>query len=348
MRHLQEHVTHGVAAQGHAIKTRSSTNTAAQEVSITDTIAAATNANTDDTTVFLDQVSSLSWQDLTPLLRLHVVTDAENPDENDEGGGGTVAADVWQCPGCLHATSSEEDMRDHLASTSHCQEAVILQLAGGLAGAQQPDDRDPVNTSLQEEDSGEVKVLQLGGGDLPENGMGYLIVQEEDEDRLHDPTSNGTSSSSTGGAGNTRGRNVVSSSQVENSDDASSVLVSMDDSSLQQLLHQPGSNIQIVVENAAAQLLSEETTAEESHNSTSSTTAQDTVEEGNEESGQEIPEAATLLNGSELLLQTADGQLVLQQTINGMTQYQLVEGVPASSNDDEVALTLLPQHSQWV
>ncbi|CAL4060373.1 unnamed protein product [Meganyctiphanes norvegica] len=347
MRHLQEHGSHGVQAQGHSIKTRSSTNAAAQDISITDTIAAAAQANNDDTAVFLDQVSSLSWQDLTPLLRLHVVTDAQSADENDEDVGGTVAADVWQCPGCLHATSSEEDMRDHLASTTHCQEAVILQLAGGLAGAQQPDDRDDLNNSLQEDDSGEVKVLQLGRGDLTESGMGYLIVQEEDnQEGLHDPSSGNNSD----GAGEA---DVDGVGSQESSDGASgSVLVSMDDSSLQQLLHQPGSNIQIVVENAAAaaQLLSDGSTAattaaEGDTNTSNNSTIQDTGEGGSGDADQELSEAATLLNGSELLLQTADGQLVLQQTINGMTQYQLVEGVPTSSNEDEVALTLLPQHS---
>lgn len=308
LRHLQDHATHGVQAQGHAIKTRS-TPSAVTEISLSSGIM---DPNT-TTTSFLDQVSALSWQDLTPLLRLHVMAD----EETCEGETSAIVADVWQCPGCLHATQTEEDMRDHLVGTSQCQEAVILQLAGGLANADDLDDEGDAEEQQNLNEGESRAVLQLTGTD---GGMQYVIVQEENRatQRL-----------------NESGKDVQA---VPAGDEGMQVLVSMDDS-FQHLLQQPAhSDIQIVVEDAAPlKQLFAESGNEEEHS--------DIVDASSTSEGQDTVSTDTpLLNGSEVLLQTADGRLVLQQTVGGVTQYQLVEGVPTSGEDEDTTSALLPAH----
>ncbi|KAG7154620.1 zinc finger protein 91-like [Homarus americanus] len=308
LRHLQDHATHGVQAQGHAVKTRSTPSTFSK-FSLTSGIMDPTTA----TNSFLDQVSGLSWQDLTPLLRLHVMAD----EETGEGETAAVAADVWQCPGCLHATQTEEDMRDHLVGTAQCQEAVILQLAGGLVSTDDLDEDGNTEEQQVLDDEGNGAVLQLTGSD---GGMQYVIVQEGDghTQRLSEGGKEGQS--------------------VQEGDGGMQMLVSMGDS-FQHLLQQPAHpDIQIVVEDSAPlkQLFVEN--GGEGERPTTTVGATSTSE------GHDIVPADTpLLNGSEVLLQTADGQLVLQQTVGGVTQYQLVEGVPTAGEEDSSS-ALLPSH----
>lgn len=308
MRHLLDHATHGVEAQGHAVKTRLSHSSSLEQPLPSGSVDPATA-----TASFLEQVSSLSWQDLTRLLRFHVVGD----NENDKGDGTTINADVWQCPGCLHATQTEDDMRDHLLGSSECQEAVILQLAGGLTTTDMEEENSAEEHLIEGEGNG--TVLQLASTD---GGLQYVIMREEDEDSSPQRFSEGT-------------KEIQSEGGEEGE---MQVLVSMDDS-LQQLLHQePTSpNIQIIVEDSAPlkHFLSEN--AEESVNSNANTSQNDSNQDS-------LPADATLLNGSEVLLQTVDGRLVLQQTVGGVTQYQLVEGVPTTAIEDN-APNLLPDHS---
>ncbi|XP_045600667.2 zinc finger protein 91 isoform X2 [Procambarus clarkii] len=310
LRHLKDHSTNGVQAQGHAVKTRSSPSSVS-DISIPSGVMDPTTA----TTTFLDQVSALSWQDLTPLLRLHVMAD----EGTGEGETSTVAADVWQCPGCLHATQTEDDMRDHLVGTPQCQEAVILQLAGGLANADDLDDDGSTEEQQLMDDERSGAVLQLTGSD---GGMQYVIVQEEDGSiqRLNDSGKD--------------------DQPVQEGEEGMQVLVSMDDS-FQHLLQQPAHpDIQIVVEDTAPlKQLFAESGSEEEHSTivrASSTSSQDNV-----------PADTPLLNGSEVLLQTADGRLVLQQTVGGVTQYQLVEGVPTTGEEDDSS-ALLPAHPGFI
>ncbi|XP_063879690.1 zinc finger protein 729-like [Scylla paramamosain] len=307
MRHLLDHATHGVEAQGHAVKTRLSPSSSLELSLPSGSVDPATA-----TASFLEQVSSLSWQDLTRLLRFHVMGD----NENDKGEEATINTDVWQCPGCLHATQTEDDMRDHLLGSSECQEAVILQLAGGLATTEDTEDENSAEEQLIEGE-GNGTVLQLASTD---GGLQYVIMRE-DEDTSPQRFSEGTKEI-----------------QSEGEEGEMQVLVSMDDS-LQQLLHQePTSpNIQIIVEDSAPlkHFLTEN--AEEAVNPTANTSQNDSSQDS-------LPADATLLNGSEVLLQTVDGRLVLQQTVGGVTQYQLVEGVPTTAIED-TAPTLIPDHS---
>ncbi|XP_047488520.1 zinc finger protein 91-like [Penaeus chinensis] len=312
LRHLQDHATHGVQAQGHAVKTRSTPSTL-PEIPITGSATDAAAA----TNTFLEQVSTLSWQDLTPLLRLHVMADEEPSDVESAA----VAADVWLCPGCLHATQTEEEMRDHLVETQQCQEAVILQLAGGLANAEDLDDDSVAEEHLLNEE-GTGAVLQLTSN---EEGLQYVIVQEEE-----------------GGTTQLNGDTPVVpevQAEVASDDRNMQVLVSMDDS-LHHLLRQPAhGDIQIVVGNTAAplkQFLTENET--DTNTPIPSTSASDPVQDN-------LSTDAPILNGSEVLLQTADGRLVLQQTVGGVTQYQLVEGVPTGAEEVDANLSLLPSHT---
>ncbi|XP_027219971.2 uncharacterized protein [Penaeus vannamei] len=231
-----------------------------------------------------------------------------------------VAADVWLCPGCLHATQTEEEMRDHLVETQQCQEAVILQLAGGLANAEDLDDDSVAEEHLLNEE-GTGAVLQLTSN---EEGLQYVIVQEEE-----------------GGTTQLNGDTPVVpevQAEVASDDRNMQVLVSMDDS-LHQLLRQPAhGDIQIVVGNTAPlkQFLTENET--DPNVPVPSTSASDQVQDN-------LSTDAPILNGSELLLQTADGRLVLQQTVGGVTQYQLVEGVPTGAEEVDANLSLLPSHT---
>ena len=309
MRHLQDHATHGVEAQGNAVKTRL-TPSSNLELSLPSGSVDPATA----TASFLEQVSSLSWQDLTRLLRFHVMSD----NENDKGERATISTDVWQCPGCLHATHAEDDMRDHLLGSSECQEAVILQLAGGLASTDDTEDENSVEEQLVDSE-GNGAVLQLASVD---GGLQYVIMREEYEDTSPQRLTEG---------------NKETPSEQEGEGEMQ-VLVSMDDS-LQQLLHQqPTSpNIQIIVEDSAPLKRFLVENANDTANSTPNTSQNDSSQDS-------LPADASLLNGSEVLLQTEDGRLVLQQTVGGVTQYQLVEGVPTSAMED-AAPSLLPDHS---
>ncbi|XP_071533178.1 uncharacterized protein [Panulirus ornatus] len=296
LRHLEDHAAHGVQAQGHAVKTRSSSSTASEFPVSSGVIDPATA-----TTSFLDQVSSLSWKDLTPLLRLHVVAN-----EAGEGETAAVAADVWQCPGCLHATQTEDDMKDHLEETAQCQEAVILHLADGLANADELEDESSAEEQLLDEE-GNGAVLQLTGSD---GGVQLFIVQDEN--------------------GSTKSLSEVDKDahSVQERDGGMQVLASMDDS-LQHLLQQPShQDIQIVVEDSTPLKLFVDSGSEGEQ--PSHITSASSSNEGQES----VPSDTPLLNGSEVLLQIADGRLVLQQTVGGVTQYQLVEGMPAGGDED--------------
>ncbi|XP_050725339.1 zinc finger protein 208-like [Eriocheir sinensis] len=312
LRHLEEHTGQGVEAIGQAIKTRLVPSPTLELSLPSSSVDPATATDS-----FLEQVSSLSWQDLTRLLRFHIMSDGEA----DKGEQAAVSTSVWQCPGCLHATHSEDDMRDHLEGSTECQEAVILQLAGGLAGTDDMEDESGAEEPLVDGHSNET-VVQLASAD---GGLQYIIMREE-----------GDTSPPGLGEGCKEGQGG------QEAEEGMQVLVSVDDS-LQQLLHQQPTNpnIQIVVEDAAPlkQFLVENTNADVN------TDAVPINSSPTNASHDALPAETPLLNGSEVLLQTVDGKLFLQQTVGGVTQYQLVEGVPTTPIEDGAPGLLPTDHA---
>ncbi|XP_068238051.1 zinc finger protein 845-like [Palaemon carinicauda] len=303
LRHLEEHAAHGVNAEGFAVKTTSSASAGADGTTVISSESAAT------TSAFIDQMSTLSWDDITTLLRLHIFTDKAAAD-----GKTLAAADVWQCPGCLLATQREDEMRDHLISTPLCQEAVILQMADGLQNADEVEENNPGEQGSSGERVGNGNVLQLTSN---EGELQYVIVQEEES----------TAKLS---------KEMIKVEHEENEEGESMpILVNMDES-IQQLLQQPGhGDIQIVVENSTPLKHLLEDSQDQDEQNDGVVHASSSIVQDN------LPDSTTILNGSEVLLQTADGQLLLQQTVGGVTQYQLVEGVPTGSEEEESSLTLI-------
>lgn len=304
LRHLEEHAAHGVSAEGFAVKTTSSASAGADGTTILSSESAAS------TSAFIDQMSALSWEDITTLLRLHIFTD-----EEAVNGKTLAAADVWQCPGCLLATQREEDMRDHLIATPVCQEAVILQMADGLQNTDEVEENNPSEQGSSGEGISNGNVLHLTSN---EGELQYVIVQEEESTaKLSEEI-------------------IKVEHDVNEEGESMPILVNMDES-IQQLLQQPGhGDIQIVVENSAPlKRLLEESQDQAEPNEVIAHPSSSSIVQDN------LPDSTAILNGSEVLLQTADGQLLLQQTVGGVTQYQLVEGVPASSEEEESSLTLI-------
>ncbi|KAK7071637.1 hypothetical protein SK128_026983, partial [Halocaridina rubra] len=290
--HLEEHAAQGVQVEGFSVKTSSALSSDIPPLNVD-------SANS--TKAFIEQLSALSWQDITLKLELEIIS--------EEGGEKISPSNIWQCPGCLLVTLQEEDMRNHLLSPSTCQEAAVLHMADGLENS---DDLMENNTVKQE--SGGETVLQLTNS---EDKLHYVILQE--------------------GETSTKFETMKVEPEEQDDEGGIPVLVSMDGDSIQRLLHQPGnSDIQIVVEDTAPlkQLLEGSQNEINEGSATAGTNSGSHVQDN-------LQSSTSLLNGSEVLLQTADGQLLLQQTVGGVIHYRLVEGVPAASEEDESSLVLL-------
>ncbi|XP_076060894.1 uncharacterized protein LOC143036875 [Oratosquilla oratoria] len=374
VRHLQDHALHGLVAEGHAVKTKTS---------LTLTVEPGTESvvSEGDPGV-VDQEVILGWQQLAPLLRLQVLAQVSNGEGNGEVSetATPLATNVWQCPSCLAVTDAEEAMREHLTESVECHDALILQLAGGDTG---PLLRAVEGSGLQldgasvEDNSG-----SLEDGGLPVNKTTEQTVPLEgiDEEVQFVIVQEPTQFEALGSASNEDITVPTSASQPTQENDQVQVLVSVEDE-IQQLLHQSAQvgdqsneieivvpteiNLEDLLKKGGLQMeegdLNGSPLGNQLHNSESrvpsdKTNTPTTVVMASQERVMEEVErqmeltdgGTTVLNGLEVLLQTPDGHFVLQQTVNGETKYQLVEGMATSEplvDSVEQANTIIPTAS---